>query len=152
MAHDVNSIPVHETTGRHVLSMHKHDSTKIIDTAIAVVEIVDGGVVLVVTANGHHQQLPVFKLEIREWVDCKVGSPGRRREPSLARAIGKGETSGLTDPIVVPLKSRDRRLDEVSNPIVVPRERGPVKTALPVHKRLLGDSRHDRDLGAKMLR
>ena len=70
--------------------VHQHHAPLVVDSAVAIVQTVYGGVELVVRADGHHQELTRLKGEALDGVDIEVGLPRRGGELALvARGIGR---------------------------------------------------------------
>ena len=57
---EVYNIPGMETTAGHILGVHEDDPALVVHTPVTVVEAVDGGIELVVAADGHHDVLAVL--------------------------------------------------------------------------------------------
>ena len=63
-----------ETEPADVVFVHENDMTAAGDAAVAIGLAIDGGVELVVAADGHHQQLIAFEIPVWNRVDGEIGS------------------------------------------------------------------------------
>ena len=96
---------IHQTRRFHVGRIHKNNPSLVINAPVTVVQAINGGVKLVVAANGRHQ-----KFVGLEW-DCfqRVGRKFRffrvSSEPFFAGRVGQIKTTILAHPLVVMLKT-----------------------------------------------
>src|SRR5258708_4142096 len=107
MAGDVDDLTILEPQPGQVVAVDEHDAAVAGEAAVAVVEAVDGGVVLVVAADRHHQKLPFAQLALRKRMHGEARLAGGGGELSLARAVGQVEPAGFPDALVVALRAGD---------------------------------------------
>ncbi|MCO5588369.1 hypothetical protein L7F22_042324 [Adiantum nelumboides] len=133
-----------------VLAVAEHDPAPALDAAVAVGQAVDGGVELVVAAQGLEQQVPVGHLEHLDRRHRELAAPGPGLEgPRVPRRVRQHEPTGATDVHLVALAAGHDAGDVVADAAVVPAHRRPVD-AVPVAQGGLGDPGEDRDLRAQV--
>ena len=111
----------------------------------------NGGVELIVRADGHHEEMSRCEVVTRERVHGEMRFARRRRERSFARSVGQVEAARLADPRVVVLEAGNHLLDGGADVVVVLDDAVPVDPA-PLAEDGLGEARDDRGLGEKMVR
>ena len=88
-ANQIDNLAFLQTGRRNVARVHHHYAALAVDAAIAIVQAVDGGVVLVVAAHGHHQEAPRSQLDVRDRVHGEARLAAVYGEGALARAVGR---------------------------------------------------------------
>ena len=154
---------IHPLTGPQaqflqIRRVDQQDVALAIDTAVAVIHGVDGGVVLVVRAyrREHHQTLAVALARPRDGRVALDGADDELRlaagglPDALARRHAQVKSTRLGHPLVVVLKAVDDLRDRVADARVVTHVPGPVHR--PLAQRGLGHARHDGDLGQQIRR
>src|ERR1700677_1219113 len=103
-----------------IFFVHEDDIAASGDAAIPVAERIDGGVVLVVAANGRECERagPLCRTGGMR-PGNELGLAGGRVPASLRRPQGQAKAAAMTDTLVEVLDTRKHRLDGVANAIVV---------------------------------
>ena len=150
---DVDDIALGEPQPRQLRRADEQHVAPPDDAAIAVVERVDGGVVLIVGAQRRQPEDPRdVRAVLGETIgDHEVGLGGRRLPDALLRAVGELEPAGFADAVVIALEAGDHRLDFVADQRIVADQRVPVDIALAAQHRLR-DAGDDRRLGPDIVR
>lgn len=113
----------------HVIWIKENDHALISDATVAIVESVDRGVVLIVTAQGlEGQVLGVLFLENRERAGAEISFVVGSVPLADFSGIRQVETTCDTDSLIKILKARNGACDEVTNVIVVSTQRTPIDT------------------------
>ncbi len=116
-----------ETEPPDVVFVHENDMTATGDTAIPIGLAVDGGVELVMAADGHHQQLIAFEIPMWNRMDGENGSTRFGWKFLLiARRVREIETATLADPLIVILEAGHHLFDVVANAIVIGTQAEPI--------------------------
>ena len=151
LADDVDHLAVGEPERGEVGRVHEHHAATLLDAAVAVVEPVDRGVVLIVRAHRLQQQASRRHDHRVEAVD-REPRPSRvgGEDPPVARAVGQGEPARSAHPPVVVVAPRDDGGDVVANGVVVGGQGAPVDGV--VAERGRRDRAHDVDLAAQLRR
>src|SRR5205085_7830869 len=119
VACEINRLSLCESELLHVFRVEKDDAAAIMDSAIAVVQAIDGRVELVVAAHGHHQKLVWSERDGRKRMNCEIGSTRRRFEYAFACGVWKIEASGFTYAAVVILETRNDARDVIAYAVVI---------------------------------
>jgi hypothetical protein len=90
----VDDVAVGEAERADVVGVDEHDSAALLDAAVAVVEAVDRGVELVVTAHGLQQQVPLGYDERGEVVDLVSVYDGAERRAEEFRIVAYSTAHG----------------------------------------------------------
>ena len=75
VADDVHHVAFGEVPLLHIQLIHEHDASSGLDAPVPVIQSIDGGIVLIVTADGHHEQLIRCQVQVRHWMDGEPGFP-----------------------------------------------------------------------------
>ncbi len=111
----------------HITLIHEHHPSSGFDTPVPVIQSIDGGVVLVVTANGHHEQLIRCQANVRHRVDSEPGFTRRSGKlPGIADRIGEIKAARFVDACCVVIVPRDDLADEMTNFVVIVNKHVPV--------------------------
>src|SRR5438105_12929724 len=145
VADNVNNLSLLESGFRDVFRVEKDDAPTVADSAIAIIEAVDGRVELIVAANRHHQELSIFERVARERVHCKLRASGRGLETTLTRSVGKIKTSRLTHALIVIFKTWNSARDCGANQVIVSGQREPINVASLAQRRR-SEARNDHRL------
>ena len=131
-----------------VVGVGEEDHAATGDAAVAVVEAVDGGVELVVAADGHEEEFagPLVEVGQREPSEAGLGRGGV--PAALAGRVGEDKPVGCIEPGVVVFEAWDGPLDEASDAAVVGGDVDPGERA--VAERRLGHAGHDHGLGEQV--
>ena len=78
VTYDIHHLFFLKRTLFHVVLIHEDHTTSGFDTPVSIIQPIDGGVVLVVAANGHHEQLRKGHLDLWQRMDREVGFSRRR--------------------------------------------------------------------------
>ena len=65
MADDVHYVAFGEIAFLHIQLVHEHDPPSRFDATVPVIQSINGGVVLIVTPDGHHKQLIRCQVNVR---------------------------------------------------------------------------------------
>ena len=130
-------------------AVQQHDPPLVRDSPIAIAQTVNGGVELIVRADGHHEEMSRCEVVTRERVHGEMRFARRRRERSFARSVGQVEAARLADAVVVALETRHDFRDEVADAIVILGRPAPADAG-PVAHRGFGEPGHDLRLGEQM--
>ena len=142
----VDQIAIGETEVDQIFLVDEDNMATLLDTAIAVIEAVDGGVELVVTAQRLQHQTPGRYFKILQGVRGQHGLADRGVEGArVPRPVRQHESALLPDAFVIVLKSLDHVGDVVTDTVVVGLESGPVDRDR-VSEHSAGQSRNNRDL------
>ncbi len=140
----VHVLAVLEAQFGDVLGVDHHHVAALLDAPVAVVVAVDGGVPLVVGAEGLEDQCPFRPFEGLEGIDGQHGlARGRVEGPRIPGAVRQDESALLADAGVVVLATLDHAGDVVADEVVVLFEAGPVGVEL-VPDRRPREPAHDR--------
>ena len=124
-------------------SVHEQHAALVVDAAVPVVVLVDGGVELVVAAHGHQHQLVGLQVVLFQRGSGEVGLAVFGGELPLAGAVGQVEAAGLAQLLVEVLEARNHAGNVVADDVVVLRHGHPVGNVGSVAERGNGHAADD---------
>src|SRR5947207_8721529 len=110
----------------HVVLVQQYYAPAIANAAISIVQTIDRGIKLIVTANGHHQKLARFQIMHGQRMNSEYGFAARGLEDPLASGVSKMESARLTHPLIVVFKPGNHTLDQFANAIIVRNQSFPI--------------------------
>ncbi len=131
-----------------VVLVHEDDVAPAADAAIAIVEAVDGRIVLIVAADGgEHQRfgLPGARIAVEAREHDEVGLAVRRQPLALGGGDVEAEAARLAHARIEVGEGREDLLDGVADDVVIGDEAVPID--LGVRQGRLGDAGDDGGLG-----
>ena len=150
VAGEIHHLRVLQAQRGDVFAVHQHHPPLAGEPAIAILQAIDGGVVLVVASHRHHQELAGLEVPLRQRVHGKARFPSGIGKPALAGAIGKVEAAVDADALVVALEPGDDLLDQLAGLVVVHCKLTPADLAA-VAQRRLREARDELRLGDQVL-
>src|SRR6185295_5505112 len=126
VADQIHARALLQTCRANIRGIQKNDAPPVVNAAITIVQSVDRGVELVMTADRHHQILVGLQLMMRQIMDSKNCATAWRVENALARRARKMKAAGLSHAQVVVVKARHNSLDMIPDQIVIGNERLPI--------------------------
>ncbi len=96
------------------------------DAPVAVPAVVHGRVVLVVGAQGHEPQPARSQRELGQFIEDKLGFPGRGVPLAMRGRVAQWKPARVSDFLVVAFKSGDDRLDAFPDAVVVGHQSVPI--------------------------
>src|SRR6185312_3446324 len=123
--------------------IHQDDASFLENATVAVIGAINGGIELVVAADGHHHQPMLIEIDLRRFGDIEMRFPVRGGEPAFARSVRQIETTAFAHTQIVSIESWDGFPDVVPDRIIVPQVAVPVDTGCAGSKRGFGKPADD---------
>ena len=148
---ELDPVPLGQLQFGHVRLVHEHHHPLTGHAAVAIIVGIDGGVELIVAADGHELEVRrlrhVVILVHHAGHEQEIGLAGWRFPEPIPRGDREVEPAGLVDPRVVILEPGNHGLDLVADVGIVGDELVPVHAA-PARHGSLGELGDDPRLGA----
>ena len=105
MTGDIYGLPLYESRLFHIITIHKDDPATVVDSAIPIIQSVDRGVELVMTANGRQHVLARLNRQWLDRINCEFRLSGLCSEfATISRRIWKIK-SPLSNSFIEALKT-----------------------------------------------
>src|SRR2546423_7515379 len=129
MTGQVDQLSLLQARSLHILQVHKNNPPPVVDAAITIVQAIDRGVELIVTAHRRHQILSRLRLERFQLGNDELCLTGRRIELSSVASIVRQVENILAYSDIETLEAGNDMFDVIPNSIVVRDETLPIDTA-----------------------